>query len=334
MLSESNPFTIGVVGAGQIAASTHLPLLSNADWADIKYVADVDRWQVRKLARSYDTESILIGDDLSELPSSDIALLATPVGVREGYIKEFGQRSTPVFSEKPFAPDLETHREFLDVLDQVSCNYLRLSYSATRIMRRLVENQAFGAVKRVECVEGGIVGATGRSQTTYQIDDTLVGGGVLMERGPHILSQLLFILQPVTVGVEDATVVSDEGFDVDINASLVADTDAGKIPVAFGLTRIRPVDTRLRAVFENAAATFTIDDPGTTIRVEVDGTSVAELTSDDRWATTFAQSAYLRWRQFLSKITGDDEYPETIATGLEVTQLIADIYEAAEVESL
>ena len=39
-------------------------------------------------------------DDISSLPACDIALLATPVGVREKYINEFSKRKIPLFTEK------------------------------------------------------------------------------------------------------------------------------------------------------------------------------------------------------------------------------------------
>jgi predicted dehydrogenase len=299
----------------------------------VAFVADVDRSQVSTLARSYGTRAVVI-EDPSSLPDCDIALLATPVGVRERYIGEFERRDIPVLAEKPFAPDPETHQSFLNRLETVSCNYLRLCFSPTRQARTLVTSGLLGQVRQVECSEGNIVGATGRSQDDYQTDPSLSESGVLLERGSHIMSQLLYVLTPSGISIEQAELITDDGYDVDVTAQLITDIGNQSVPVQFDLSRIRPVSNQFRVVFENGSATFNIDTPNSPVELETNNELVGNLALDERWATTFAQSAYLRWRQFLSKISSDNEYPETIATGPGVTQLIADLYDTAEVESL
>lgn len=326
-------YDIGVVGAGKIASSTHLPVLANAERANLQYVADVDGDQVKSLARSYGIDAVVI-DDPGSLPECDIALLATPVGVRSGYIEEFVRRGTPVFSEKPFAPDTATHDEFVDTVNTVSCNYLRLCFGATRKLREVVANDVFGSVQRVELSEGGIVGATGRSQDTYQTDSSLSGGGVLVERGSHMVSQLVYVLDQAQIDIDDASITSDEGYDVDVNATLTAATETREIPVDFNLSRIRALSNQLDVAFENATVSIPIDEPDGQLTVSQDGETICTVKPDERWAQTFAQSAYLRWRQFFSKLGPDSEYSETIATGREVTQLIEDLYNTAEVTDL
>lgn len=333
MPPTTETYDVGVVGAGTIASSTHLPVLANADRASLRFVADVDRGQVKPLARSYGIEGVTT-DDPADLPSCDVAVLATPVGVREPYVEEFGRRGTPVFAEKPFAPDLETHDAFVDAVETVSCNYLRLTFGATRTLRRIVQSGVFGDVERVELSEGGIVGATGRGQGDYQTDADLGRGGILMERGSHVFSQLVSVLDASTVDVVSSTITVDEGYDVDVTAEFEATVDDRSVPVTFDLTRIRPVAHEFRVVFENATAAVDIDSPDAEVIVSRDGTEVGRISPDDRWASTFAQSASLRWRQFCSKLGPDDEYPEDVATGRDVTRLIETIYDEAEVTEL
>ena len=52
MPSATRTYDIGVVGAGKIASSAHLPVLANTDRANVQYVADVDKAQVKALSRS------------------------------------------------------------------------------------------------------------------------------------------------------------------------------------------------------------------------------------------------------------------------------------------
>ena len=101
---------IGVIGAGGISTSVHLPLLSCIPDVRIKFIAD--KSDPKELAKVYDTQSVKI-DDVTNLPDCDIVLLAIPVGAREKYVDEFSKRGTPIFAEKPFAIDLETHKNFL-----------------------------------------------------------------------------------------------------------------------------------------------------------------------------------------------------------------------------
>jgi len=333
MPSATRTYDIGVVGAGKIASSAHLPVLVNTDRANVQYVADVDKTQVKALSRSYGIDAV-VTDDPADLPECDVALLATPVGVREGYIEEFGHRNTPVLSEKPFAPGLATREAFIDAVGAISCNYLRLCFGSTCQLREIVQAGVFGPVERVAVSEGGVVGATGRSQDDYQTDPSLSGGGVLVERGSHMVSQLCSVLGTDEIIVENATMTTDEGYDVDVTADLEAQTDDGRVPVSFDLTRIRPVPNEFRVEFSNATLRFTIDTPGADLVVSRDGREVCTIEPDDRWATTFAQSAYLRWRQFFSKLGPDDEYPEEMATGPEVTRLIETLYDKAEVREL
>ena len=101
---------VGVIGAGGISSAIHLPLLSCIDNVNIEFIADTINPEI--LAKTYNTKSIKI-NDVSSLPNCDVALLAIPVGAKEEYIREFSKRNIYIFTEKPFAIDLETHKNFL-----------------------------------------------------------------------------------------------------------------------------------------------------------------------------------------------------------------------------
>ena len=88
---------------------------------DVKIEFLADTRNPTTLAESYDTMPIHI-DDVSSLPECDLALLAIPVGVKEDYVKEFSKRGCYIFTEKPFALNLETHQSFLNLTDKITCN--------------------------------------------------------------------------------------------------------------------------------------------------------------------------------------------------------------------
>jgi len=325
---QSEPYEVGVVGAGKIASSAHLPVLHNIDGVRIGYVADTDGRRARRMGRSYGTEGIEI-DDAGSLPECDVALLAVPVTVREPYVTEFGRRGTPVFSEKPFALDPEEHRRFLERSDAVSCNYLRVCFGSTRRAREVVESGMFGAVERVVCREGGIQGATGQSSIGFRAHEALRDRHMLLDRSCHGLSQLLYAFPGGELAAEEAEMTWQRGFDVDLRADLSLAYGGRDVPVRFELTQIRPMENVVRVEFENAVVEFDVGAPDAQLSVtgrDDDGPSL-EFEPHPNAASTFAQAAYLRWTGFLDSLS--DGPPELIGTAPEITEVVTDIYDLA-----
>jgi predicted dehydrogenase len=325
---SAGTYDVGVVGAGRIASTAHLPILHNIDRVRIKYVADIDGTRARRMGRSYGAKGIET-DDAAALPECDVALLAVPVTVREPYVAEFGRRGTAVFSEKPFALNPEEHRRFLAHLDDVSCNYLRLCFGSTRRAREVVEAGVFGAVERVVCREGGIVGPTGLSSSGFGADERLRDRYMLLDRSCHGLSQILYAFPGGELSVEASAMEWQRGFDVDLRAELSLSYGGREVPVEFELTRVRPVETAFRIEFEHAVVEFSTGKPDARLSVTGTGEGGSSLAFDPHpdAASTFAQAAYLRWMGFLDSLAG--ERAETIGTAPEITELMTDMYDLA-----
>ena len=100
----SNKLEVGIIGAGSITTTLHLPLLASMENIKLKYIADIN--EPEDLAKIYKINSYNV-ENLKKLPDCDIILIATPVGVRSDYIKEFSSRNIPIFTEKPFAINLD-----------------------------------------------------------------------------------------------------------------------------------------------------------------------------------------------------------------------------------
>ena len=63
---------VGIIGAGNISSSVHLPLLSCMDEISINFIAD--RKNTSTLAKLYNTKSILLNEQ-SSFPDCDIILI-------------------------------------------------------------------------------------------------------------------------------------------------------------------------------------------------------------------------------------------------------------------
>lgn len=255
----------------------------------------------------------------------------TPVGVRERYIREFSKRGTGIFSEKPFALNLESHNRFLQLANKVTCNYHRTCFSSVRQLKKIVTSGMFGQVKGAYVSEGGIQGATGIEKESFRTKVELSGGGVLMETGCHTLSQLTFILQGHKVSVRDSELILQGGLDVHAEANLQVTGDKG-FNIKFEIGSAKPLRNLCLFAFDNAIVQFDHTDPKSTLRLAPVGTiknSNLEITSSTAWARTSSQAWYLKWKMFLDKLLAKEDMDVKNETSLDTTRLITEIYEKA-----
>lgn len=327
---------VGVVGAGAVANRYHLPTLSAIDYVDLAYVADASAEAATRAARDFGTSGVTTTKP-ADLPRSDVVLLAVPVGVRAPYIEEFGGRETPLFVEKPFARTRAEHERFLEHTDRIGCNYLRNEYATIRRLRTLVDSAVFGPLQRVAVQRGAVGGSVGVSSDSYRADTETAGGGILIERGCHTLSQLAFVLENYELRLEDADLGWAGSFDVDVDASLVAEAGGDSVPIDWQFSLRRNLEQGMRLVFEHASVEVNHPHAESPITVEPRqdshgaGGQPMELKHPGGWARTEDQAFSLRWHRFFQDI-GDADNAEhaVLDTRPIVTELIENIYEAAD----
>jgi predicted dehydrogenase len=329
--NASEAYTIGIIGAGWISTAYHLPILHNTEGVHVSYVADIDYDQARNASRGYDAEPIEISDSLKRLPDCDVVVLAIPLGAREQYVAEFADRGTAIFSEKPFAVDEQMHRQFLDTAELIGCNYMRTHYNATVQLRRALEAGLFGVPDRIELIEEGKTGATGFGKTHFQTSSEQSGGGILLERGCHSLSQVLTLFPEYDISVTDADITYYKQLDAEVSARLEMSNGDTLVEVEYLISRLRPIGSTLRVDCGSNALVTDPFDPSDQLRIEPLSGAGPTLTFDieKTAATTTHQAMWLRWREFLSAL-GNDNLDSETETMPEVTRLIDDIYEEAQ----
>jgi len=311
---------IGIIGAGSISSTVHLPLLSCIENVSVKYIADT--FDPKDLAKTYNTQSIKI-TDITSLPDCDIAVLAIPVGVRKKYIQEFSKRKTPIFTEKPFATDPETHRSFLELSNRISCNYMRIYYNSTRQIKNIITSGIFGSIKKVSITEGGIIGKTGRGKDSYQANPKLSGGGLLMETGCHTLSQLDFLFDDISV--RESKVIWQDDFDID--AQVVFDiSGSNSFSIDYHITMIKPIETLTTLFFEHFQLSFNHLVPNAVFTISnYNSDKQFTLCQENKFAATFAQAYYLKWKSFLDQIRQGNTIDTKLETSFKTTQMISEI---------
>lgn len=325
---DDHQWDIGVIGTGWISRIYHLPILSTYERTNVSYIADIDVSEAKRFARIYGATPVDANDRPSSFPPCDIVLLAIPVGARYEYIKEFSERGTPILAEKPFALNEEFHRRILELTDDISCNYQRVFYSPVRQTRSVLASGLFGELETVQFYEGSVQSA-GIPQSSYRVDPVLSGGNVLMEFGPHTLSQLVYIFDGWDISVKDAEMVWNDEFEVDVDATINVRNGEQHIDIDYKLSDIKPVGKIARFVFDRAEVQFSTMHADVPLSVTPHGsaeTTPLTIEPADEWATTQHQGIYLQWSQFIDALENGSEN-DSIQTAPIISRLIDGMYE-------
>src|SRR5437660_10536200 len=95
---------IGVVGAGAIAQTAHLPVLSKMRGAQLVAICDNDRPKARALADRFGIPDALTDiEDLLELDGLDALVIATPNHLHEPHVLSALAAGVNVLCERPLA---------------------------------------------------------------------------------------------------------------------------------------------------------------------------------------------------------------------------------------
>lgn len=323
--SNNKQFEVGIIGAGAITTTLHLPLLSAMKNTKPKFIADL--FEPKELGKLYKINSYKI-DNLTNLPDCDIILIATPVGVRNEYINEFSKRGIPIFTEKPFAIDIDTHEQFLSNSKLLGCNYMKIWYNTSKMFEKIIMNNTFGEIKKIIVNEGGIVGKTNRGPETYQSNKKLSGGGVIMESSCHTLSVFSSIFENLSVEKSEIIWVDELDVDAKIKFNVISKSN---FPLEYRITLIHPILNETKIYFENFYISFDHTSPSSPFLIyQLDGEKIFELQNDCNYANSSHQAYYLTWQNFIETIKNKNEINTKELTSFQTTKLISEIFRISE----
>lgn len=310
---------VGVIGSGNICSSVHLPLLSCLSEVNLEFIADRNNPEI--LAKTYNTKSISL-NKTSELPDCDVFLIAIPVGARTEYLRDLANLNSYIFSEKSFAINLETHESLLSLSDKFTCNYVRNFYNTTRNIKNIISSKVFGEIQKISIIEGGIYGRTGISKTSYKNNPEL-SGGFLNESACHTFSQLDFLFD--NISVSQSNIIWEENFDLEYNVVFdIQDTNSFKID--YTGTQLKHVTPNTTIYFEKTKIQFNHLIPDSIFTIySLNSDEKFILQQENSFASTYPQAYYLKWRDFLDKVSSSSSLDVKSETSLTTTKIISDI---------
>jgi len=324
-----NRISIGIIGAGNIVKTMHLPILYNIPSVKVRYIADlIDK---SSLSSAFNAQFIKLDkSSMSNLPTTDAVFIATPLGVRQNYYDDPNVGNSCILTEKPFVTTIEQHKQLITRHRNVMCNYNRRFYASIGTLKKIIENSLLGKLREVTIAESAMQRGTGKSAAHYQFNKKLSGGGLLIERGCHTLSQVDVLFSDLTINLIDCKIEALNGFDIDIDLTLeVCYNNNLCLPVTYKLSAGRLFKTLSVYRFDNGKIQFDQTDASSQICIKDNSGNTHILKPEKKLAASEIQSFYLSWISFIDKLGDRDEFIPEVDTSIRTTEIIDSVYRKA-----
>lgn len=181
---------IAMIGCGRAAESLHLPAASLASGVEVTVLVDRAVERARDMAGKYGV------NEVRESPAeaaalADAAVVALPHHLHAPVTRELLEAGLHVLVEKPLALSVAECEELGELAEQrglvLAVGMIRRSFPAARFVKRALEKDLLGDIRRVVLREGAPFAWEVASDFTFRRDS---GGGVLADSGIHVLDLL------------------------------------------------------------------------------------------------------------------------------------------------
>jgi predicted dehydrogenase len=185
---------VGIIGLGNIAQVTHLPLLSKLPNAEIIGLCDSEFARAKALGERYKVKHVFRDyQDLLALGEMDAVIVATPTNTHKDIALASIKAKKHCLIEKPLARTAKEAKEILDaqtkdVKMMVGMNQ-RFRPDAM-VLKGFIQNQEVGDVFFVKC--GWL--KKNPVDMQWKAQKNLSGGGVFLDLGIMILDLALWLL--------------------------------------------------------------------------------------------------------------------------------------------
>lgn len=230
-LMDQNRVKVGVIGAGWVAQSWHLPVLAAMPQVDVKWICDVDRSRAEKVARAFGVGETR--QNAADCPDVDVALVAIPLGFREPVLETVFSRKWHAFLEKPFAATSAEHDRILQTAAsagvEVGVAFLRRFYAGTVLARQIIARSMLGTIEQIWATEGQQMRSTTLAgDWSWRADRRVAGGGILIESGCHIVDQVLNLSGATNFELEHCDLTYFDDVEYEFKTAGTLELDGGR----------------------------------------------------------------------------------------------------------
>ena len=213
--------SVGIIGAGVIVQTVHLPVLFATPGIRVAWIVDANDALAAKVAKAFGIPFSPIAAIASCLEGCDVALIGIPNAPRGPYFEMASKRGIAVLAEKPFAINLRDHLKFQRLFspNRIACVYQRRMFSTSRFFLDAVSAGCFGSLRRIVTSDGGRTRRTGDA-AKYQDLPPSRGGGILLNLGCHALDLAVFLTQSDIFSVDHKFIEFDDEVDREVSTRI------------------------------------------------------------------------------------------------------------------
>jgi predicted dehydrogenase len=318
---------VGIIGAGEIVSRSHFPVLKVLSSARIAWITDVNDERAKALASAFGVSAIALPDQPAHLPECDVILLAIPYGARAPYYAALRDRSCAFYVEKPFATTTSEHQSLcaMRTPSHIACGLQRRSLTSVKLMQSLIRNEMLGSLQRVEFG----LGRRGHIRSgTYHSNVAVAGGGALLEVGVHGIDALLFMTDAQDARIESASVVTSEGFDVHVDASVQIRSSGDRwTPARITVSGLEDSIEGFKFYFERGEIFFSIfQEQAHVIATQAGQQYVISLGDSEQRIASQYQTAFAYWAAFLEGLGSGNPNWTSALDSLLTTKIVEEIY--------
>lgn len=254
--------SVGVIGAGDIARTAHVPVLKALAGARLDWVADVNAARSQEMGKAYKVPARVLGARPADWPKADAILLATPYGVRLPYYEHYRQQGAALYVEKPFARSAEEHARICSWFPThaLASGLMMRSWSTNLMAREIIDSNLFGALRTARFAHGrpGLV-TYGR----YYLDQNKGGGGMVSEFGIHGIDSLLFISRAQSVSLDRVHTIEEGDLDLHTHAVFTLQLAGGQVAQCeITVTGIEDLVEGVELEFDDAVVSYLLPGQG------------------------------------------------------------------------
>jgi len=331
----SSGLRAGVIGAGSVAQTAHLPTYTNHPGTELVAVADLDDERRAKIVEEYDiNEDYARGKAMLDEADLDLVSICTPAGTHRDLFIAAAGAGCHIYCEKPFSTDIESAEamveasEAANVVTQVG--YTRAYVKNYRHVLSMYDNHLLGEIKRLKTHR-----VRSPPSASWNFNPNMSGGGVVADQLGHILDFYIRLFKTTpevtSVTLERLDVPAVEDF-----AELSFDFDGVTVETTLHWTpyakQHRNTIMGTGGLLEFNLDTLSGDIQGETVAQQYGSQPLIDLRGEFRaWWGDANDFHDRRVWDFIDHVI--EKNKNTVAPaqrGLEVTRIIADVYSRGE----
>lgn len=318
----------GIIGAGAIAQTGYLPAIGGVPGASLARVVDVDEERARRVADEFDAEGYAT-DHADVLDAVDAVVVATPPSYHREVARDCMEAGVHVMTEKPAALTSEAAADLVDHSEKQGVHYaisrqLREA-PAARLLRTFATNGSLGPIRAFEVTYGDETEWAFASD--YRLDECESGGGVLIDKGSHVLDLLLWIFDCPF----DLHSYRDDSYGgLEANAELELSFEGSDVDGTVEVTGSRDVDNEIRLVGERATIAAAPCGTTATLHDRESGERTRLTAAEANPPTRSVSRLGRQLRRFADAVrTGEETYVPA-STDVEILRLFEACYGSRE----